>query len=105
MALVIRVTFQQTSCLIVTKLRGRHMGGELKDNSDEDIKMSVDVVVIGNDDASAVIPTEREFRAVNEDAQNIQLERSCSQDEPRIIGSLRHDCSDSFRFEIGTFFE
>jgi hypothetical protein len=72
----------------VLELIGCHVRGELKDNSDEDIKIVVNIVVIGKYDASAVIPPETELGAVNEHAQSIQLERSRRQNEPRIIGSL-----------------
>jgi hypothetical protein len=87
----------------VSKLVGSHVGGELKNNSDENIKIVVDVIVVGKDDVSAVILTETELGAINEDTHDIQLERSCSHDEPCIIDSLRHKCFDSFRRSwIGT---
>jgi hypothetical protein len=81
--------FWQANSLIVPKMIGCHLCGELKENSDEDIKITVDVVVIRKHDALAVIPTETELEAVNEYAQNIHLERSCGKNEPGIFDSLR----------------
>ena len=68
---------------------------ELKDCFDPDVKIVGDIIVVGKDDPSLIVPTKAEFGAVNQDAQNIQLERLCAQDEPRIIGSLQHNHFDN----------
>lgn len=47
----------------MSELVGCHVCGELKENSDEDIKITIDVVVIGKHDAPAVIPTTTELGA------------------------------------------
>ena len=52
------MTFQEVNYPIMSKLIRGHVGGELNDNSDEDIEVVVDVVVFRKDDTSAIIPTE-----------------------------------------------
>jgi len=61
----------------MSKLMRGHVGGELKDNFDEDVEVVVDVIVVGKDDTSTVIPTETEIHTVDEDAHDVQLEWSC----------------------------
>ena len=51
----------------MSKLMRGHVTGELKDSSDEDIEVVVDVIV-RNDDTSTVIPTETEICTIDEDA-------------------------------------
>lgn len=79
----------------MSELIGNHVGGELKNCIDEDVKIVVDIIVIGKDDPLAVVPTKTEFVPIHEDAQDIKLGRACGHDKPCIVGSLRYDLFDT----------